>query len=59
MDLRGVFTHSIQRDEMRSFQLMLDGLFTRPEGGKKVRADWSAVKAEEIGIVTVNFTIMK
>jgi hypothetical protein len=59
MDLRGVFTHSIQRDEMRSFQLMLDDLFARPEGGKKVRADWSSVKAEEIGIVTVNFTIMK
>ncbi len=59
MDLRGVFEQKIQRDNMMSFQVMLDDLFSRPEGGETVRADVSAIKMEEIGIITVNFMIRK
>ncbi len=59
MDLRGVFEQKVQRDQMQSFQLMLDDLFSNPDGAVPVRADVSAIKAEEIGIITVNFTIRK
>jgi hypothetical protein len=59
MDLRGVFEQKVQRDHMQSFQLMLDDLFSNPDGAVPVRADVSAIKVEEIGIITVNFTIRK
>lgn len=59
MDLRGVFEQKVQRDHMQSFQLMLDDLFSNQDGTVPVRADVSAVKVEEIGIITVNFTIRK
>lgn len=59
MDLRGVFEQKVQRDHMQSFQLMLDDLFSNQDGAVPVRADVSAVKVEEIGILTVNFTIRK
>jgi hypothetical protein len=56
MDLRGVFEKKIVRDEMRSFQVVLDDLLNEKDE-KGTRADISSIKAEEIGIVTVNFTI--
>ena len=59
MDLRGVFDQKIQRDNMQSFQVMLDDLFSPSQEGGSVRADVSAIKVEEIGIITVNFTIRK
>jgi hypothetical protein len=59
MDLRGVFEQKVQRDHMQSFQLMLDDLFSDPDGAVPVRADVSAIKVEEIGVITVNFTIRK
>jgi len=58
MDLRGVFEQTVQRDEMRSFQAVLDDLFAE-QGEKATRADVSSIKVEEIGIVTVHFTIKK
>lgn len=57
MDLRSVFEKTIQRDEMRSFQAVLDDLFNESNGEKTTRADVSSIKVEEIGIVTVHFTI--
>lgn len=57
MDLRSVFEKTIQRDEMRSFQVVLDDLFNEHNGEKTTRADVSSIKVEEIGIVTVHFTI--
>ncbi len=57
MDLRGVFEQKIQRENMQSFQVMLDDLFSQTGTGEKVRADVSGVKMEEIGVITVNFTI--
>ena len=59
MDLRGVFEQKIQRENMQSFQVMLDDLFSQTGTGEKVRADVSGVKMEEIGVITVNFTIKK
>ncbi len=59
MDLRAVFDQKMQRDEMFSFQMMLDDLFSQRNGGRQVRADISAIKAEEIGVITVNLTIVK
>lgn len=58
MDLRGVFEQTVQRDEMRSFQAVLDDLFAE-QGEKATRAEVSSIKVEEIGIVTVHFTIKK
>ena len=59
MDLRSVFEHTVHRDEMRSFQTVLDDLFNEKQGGGSTRADVSSIKAEEVGIITVNFTIKK
>jgi metacaspase-1 len=59
LDLRGVFEQKVQRENMQSFQVMLDDLFSRQDGKEPVRADVSAIKMEEIGIITVNFTIRK
>jgi len=59
LDLRGVFEQKVQRENMQSFQVMLDDLFSRRDGNEPVRADVSAIKMEEIGIITVNFTIRK
>lgn len=58
MDLRSVFEQTIQRDEMRSFQVVLDDLFTE-NSENATRADVSSIKVEEIGIVTVHFIIKK
>ena len=57
MDLRSVFDQTIKRDEMRSFQTVLDDLFN--ETNANTRADVSSIKIEEIGIVTVHLTIQK
>ena len=59
MELISVFEHTVPRDEMRSFQTVLDDLFNEKQGGGSTRADVSSVKAEEIGIITVNFTVKK
>ena len=59
MDLRSVFEKTTRRDEMRSFQIVLDDLFNEKQGANSTRADVSSIKAEEIGIITVSFTIKK
>jgi hypothetical protein len=59
LDLRSVIDQKIERDEMRSFQLVLDDLFNETDPGKATRADISSIRAEEIGIVTVHFMIKK
>ena len=57
LDLRSVFEHTVRRDEMRSFQAMLDDLFNDNENNTGTRAEISSINAEEIGIITVNFII--
>lgn len=57
MDLRGVFAHTVQRAAMRSFEVMMSDLFNDFNDSKATRADVSGVKVEEIGIVSVHFTI--
>lgn len=57
MDLRAVFGKTAVRAEMNSFQLLLDDLFNERSAAGATRADISSIKAEEIGIVTVNFMI--
>lgn len=57
MDLRSVFDKTVQRDEMSSFQVLLDDLFNERQSDNGTRADVSGISAEEIGIKTVNFTI--
>lgn len=57
LDLRSVFEQKVQRDEMRSFQAVIDDLFNDHDPGRATRADVSSVKLEEIGIVTVRFTV--
>lgn len=59
MDLRAVFEQTARRDELRSFQLVLDDLFNERDATSATRADISSVKAEEIGILSVHFTINK
>lgn len=59
LDLRSVFEHTVHRDEMKSFQTVLDDLFNEKQGAGSTRADVSSIKAEEIGIITVNFTVKK
>lgn len=59
MDLRSVFEKTTRRDEMRSFQVVLDDLFNEKQGTGATRADVSSIKAEEIGIITVSLTIKK
>ncbi|TMI64415.1 MAG: hypothetical protein E6H07_00420 [Bacteroidetes bacterium] len=57
MDLRAVFEKKITRDNMQSFQTVLDDLFNEKQGKAATRADVSSIKAEEIGITSVSFTI--
>jgi metacaspase-1 len=59
LDLRSVIEQKVQRDEMHSFQLVLDDLFNETDPLKATRADVSSIKAEEIGILTVHFVIKK
>ena len=59
MDLRSVFEKKITRGEMQSFQTVLDDLFNEKQGAAATRADVSSIKAEEIGIISVNFIIKK
>ena len=59
MDLRSVFEKKITRGEMQSFQTVLDDLFNEKQGTAATRADVSSIKAEEIGIISVNFIIKK
>ena len=59
MDLRSVFEKKITRGEMQSFQTVLDDLFNEKQGAAATRADVSSIKAEEIGIISVSFKIIK
>jgi hypothetical protein len=57
MDLRSVFEKKITRDNMQSFQTVLDDLFNEKQGKAATRGDISNIKAEEIGIISVSFII--
>jgi hypothetical protein len=57
MDLRSVFEKKITRDNMQSFQTVLDDLFNEKQGKVATRGDISSIKAEEIGIISVSFII--
>ena len=59
MDLRSVFEKKITRDNMQSFQTVLDDLFNEKPGKAATRGDISSIKAEEIGIISVSFIIKK
>jgi len=59
MDLRSVFEKKVTRDNMQSFQTVLDDLFNEKQGKAATRADISGIKAEEIGIISVSFIIKK
>lgn len=54
LDLRSVLEHRKQRAEMTSFQTALDDLFSESGGNTR---NISNIKAEEVGIVTVSFTV--
>jgi len=57
MDLRAVFEKKITRDNMQSFQTLLDDLFNEKQGKAATRGDVSSIKAEEIGIISISFII--
>lgn len=57
LDLRGIFEQTVQRASMRSFEVLMNDLFNDFDNAKATRADVSSIKAEEIGIATVHFTI--
>ena len=57
MDLRSIFEKRVTRDAMQPFQTVLDDLFNEKKGAAATRGDVSSIKAEEIGIISVNFTI--
>ena len=59
MDLRSVFEKKITRDNMQSFQTVLDDLFNEKQGKAATRGDISSIKSEEIGIISVSFIIKK
>jgi metacaspase-1 len=59
MDLRSVFEKKITRDNMQSFQTVLDDLFNEKQGQAATRADISNIKTEEIGIISISFIIKK
>ena len=52
-----MFEKKITRDHMQSFQMVVDDLFNEKQGKAATRADVSSLKSEELGIVTVYFTI--
>jgi len=56
LDLRSVLEHRKQRAEMTSFQMALDDLFGETSNETNTRTI-SGIKAEEIGIITVSFTV--
>ncbi|MEP7255686.1 MAG: caspase family protein [Ferruginibacter sp.] len=57
MDLKSVFEKKITRDNMQSFQTVMDDLFNEKQGKAATRGDISNIKAEEIGIISVSFII--
>ena len=59
LDLRSVVEQTVRRDEMGSFQRMLDDLFNDTNPESATRADISSIKAEEVGIRTVSFRVEK
>ncbi len=56
IDLRSVLEHRRQRADMTSFQVALDELFTDNTNDAGTR-NISGIKAEEVGIITVSFTV--
>lgn len=59
LDLKSVFERKATRSSMVSFETVLDDLFKDSHDANATRADISTVSAEEIGILTVGFTIKK
>jgi len=57
--LWGVFEQSANRGELNSFENMLNELFGNTENENSTRADIASVRAEEIGISTLSFTVRK
>jgi hypothetical protein len=57
MDLRSVLQHTTQRGEMRSFQQTLDDIFNDRDDERATRGDVNSIKAEEVGITTVSFSV--
>ena len=58
LDLRSVLEHTRRRAEMTSFQVALDDLFTDISNEAGTR-NVSGIKAEEVGIITVSYTVKK
>ncbi|HEX6333803.1 MAG TPA: caspase family protein [Flavisolibacter sp.] len=54
LDLHSVLDHSRQRSDMTSFLAAMDDLF---RDDRATRGEISAIRAEEVGIVTVSFTV--
>jgi len=52
-----VFEQSSTRSNLRSFETMLNDLFSNTENESGTRADIAAINAEEIGTVTVHFIV--
>lgn len=59
LDIKSVFERKATRSSMASFEAVIDDLFKDGNNAAATRADISAVNAEEIGILTVGFTIKK
>ncbi len=59
MDLRSVFEKKITRDNMQSFQTVIDDLFNESQEKAATRGDISNIKSEEIGIISTSFIIKK
>lgn len=57
MDLRSVLEHKTQRSQMVSFQAALDDLFNDTNDERSTRGSINSIKAEEVGISTVSFTV--
>ena len=57
MDLRSVLQHTSQRGDMRSFQQTLDDVFNDRGDERATRGDVTSIKAEEVGIATVSFSV--
>lgn len=61
MDLRNILNRKKTRGSgsLQSFEMVVDDMFKESTGGKNTRASVTNVKVEEIGIVTVGFTIIQ
>lgn len=59
MDLRSVFARKKERSDNNSFQRTIDDIFKDGDDEKATRSDVSSISVEEVGIVTVGFTVKK